>query len=495
MNVDRYGASLFRHRGASSAVPSSRPAPTVPGSRQRSASLGDDRKAAMRHELLDEPQEFRGPGSHRSLTEDDPDTGGSDYEDCGESDDLMPPHLSERLAAAEGILRRPPTGIDTEVPLLIDSMSTIATPAGTPWGPVRAHTPEATMSVSDRKHSKTGDDALALLFTRNRLKLDTRSPPIWCNEKHQVGDLEPLAKGNYSSTYAVQYRRDGGGLFNAVFKPVIVSHEAGTRGPGSAEGLGIPYGDPQYVKRNLATCAIAKKLGFDVVPETYVGVAKVDGERRPGIVMERAKGASAKDVHDTDVSKFDDPKVAREIIKLQLLDHLTGQTDRHHNNYFIHQEGSAVRVTGIDNDLCFGKFPTDPNGIASDSKHSCVFVGRRMPPVLDSHMAAAIEGIELRDLDDILGKQFTSEEVSAAKSRLTGMKAHVQALRDATPSGIVDPEDWASHMDKLDVGNSYVGRDRIVTVTAADSGVAMVLDQPAETDLLTRSPPAKTSPE
>ena len=48
----------------------------------------------------------------------------------------------------------------------------------------------------------------------------------------------------------------------------------------------------------------------------------------------------------------------RELTKLQLLDQLTGQGDRHRGNYFVDIQGSGnkvtVKVTGIDNDLCFG---------------------------------------------------------------------------------------------------------------------------------------------
>lgn len=97
-------------------------------------------------------------------------------------------------------------------------------------------------------------------------------------------------------------------------------------------------------------------------------VALIDTWRDPsvsnvglGLIMERARGKPA--LH-TDVDTLGRADVCAQVMKLQLLDHLTGQTDRNHENYFIDiGPDGQVKVTGIDNDQCFGQKLTDPAGI------------------------------------------------------------------------------------------------------------------------------------
>ncbi|MBK8964127.1 MAG: hypothetical protein IPM75_13870 [Candidatus Competibacteraceae bacterium] len=87
-------------------------------------------------------------------------------------------------------------------------------------------------------------------------------------------------------------------------------------------------------------------------------------EEKLGIVMEMAQGKSGK---KTEKELFNDPVVRRELTKLQWLDSLTGQVDRHSENYFIETDadGRGKRVIGIDNDLSFGHKIEDPNHISS----------------------------------------------------------------------------------------------------------------------------------
>jgi hypothetical protein len=100
-----------------------------------------------------------------------------------------------------------------------------------------------------------------------------------------------------------------------------------------------------------------------------------------GLLMERAAGKTA---FETDKSILGRPDVASEVTKLQLLDHLTGQGDRHRSNYFVAIDANKrAKVTGIDNDQCFGEKATDSEDIRfARSSQEQGFRVTLMPPFL-----------------------------------------------------------------------------------------------------------------
>lgn len=138
-------------------------------------------------------------------------------------------------------------------------------------------------------------------------------------------------------------------------------------------------------KLNLATMKTAKAFGLDdVVVKTTVGVH--DGQS--GIFMEKAQGVSAKKFAlDTSPSSADSTeyslgdiknmmkapvgseerskgeKISAELMRkttrLEWLDILSGQGDRHNDNFFVHVgKDGKVDVKGIDNDSCFSMHRT-----------------------------------------------------------------------------------------------------------------------------------------
>ncbi|GKS94963.1 hypothetical protein [Acidovorax sp. SUPP2825] len=217
--------------------------------------------------------------------------------------------------------------------------------------------------------------------------------------------------------------------------------------------------------RNIATLAYARKLGLDVIVDTQL--ALIDTRQAPsvsnlqlGLVMERAPGKPA--LH-TDVQTLDRADVCAEVTKLQLLDHLTGQTDRYHENYFIDigPDGRA-KVTGIDNDQCFGQKLTDPAGIrpGADGTAQARFRGVGLPPVVDTDMERSIQALTEGDIRSMLGDKLNEAEISAAIQRHQGVKAHIAQLRDI--GRVIDPGHWGEPGVKelLTEHNSYIGRER-----------------------------------
>jgi len=279
------------------------------------------------------------------------------------------------------------------------------------------------------------------------------------------GPMKQLGSGAFNTVFSAKYHTSEG-LFKGVFKPLKAPDQTRTNEVETgwvASRTGIDPYNPQIAMRNIATTDVAKMLGFNVVPRTEIGsrTPPPPPDNQPpqlGLVMSMAQGSPGAKTH---FSVFTNPDVRREVTKLQLLDHLVGQGDRHSNNYFINVDSNGkVTVTGIDNDQCFGKDLHDPNGIAQGTSHlNKGFRGTRMPPVIDTEMAKAFEDMKPEDLEASLRGKLTTAEIAAAKDRLTGIKAHIKDLRDK--GMIIDPDAWGSDKvsNALNKSNSYVGRD------------------------------------
>ena len=193
-------------------------------------------------------------------------------------------------------------------------------------------------------------------------------------ENVAVGDIKPLGGkkstgcGAMNEVYMVEVK-SGDKVSSGVFKPEI------SGAPGlmySAVGLLAKYGlDQQMVSLNVATQKAAGLIGC---PNVVVDSKAAFYDGKYGLLMEKAEGKSAWHATETDGYKLlkerleasassDDRKKAigqadslfRQATDLQWLDRLTGQADRHADNYFVHldsETGECV-LKGIDNDQSF----------------------------------------------------------------------------------------------------------------------------------------------
>lgn len=177
-----------------------------------------------------------------------------------------------------------------------------------------------------------------------------------------------FGSGNAGSTYLVTTKNGQ----EYVFKPEL----EGRIGLGHLSlAQGVAYTDLQTTAQlNLATQDVAKMIGCDDVIVKY-SVGNHNGQF--GIFMEKATGASGGDCANrrnvtsgnalapSDVAKnITDPRargvargqLAKKLNKLQWLDIITGQEDRHWGNYFVNidKDTHEVTVKGIDNDASFG---------------------------------------------------------------------------------------------------------------------------------------------
>ncbi len=284
--------------------------------------------------------------------------------------------------------------------------------------------------------------------------------------------------------------------YNRVFKPAMEAR-VGLDKVLSAKLSG--YSDTQnIIQTNVGAGYMAEKIGAkNVISVSRFGV--VNGV--PGILMDQAKGIDASECPRKYASKFaklsaDKQNIVRgnlmrELNRLQWADILSGQVDRHYQNYLIdiNFDTLDVNVTGIDNDACCGKnmvgmraLRISVNGFEALSEgqtnvtqgitkqmegdppkvtgYICDMpkmdpamrskllgeIGAHamcLPTVIDTETARHIESIDLdtyaNDLREILQDE---KSIQAAVSRLKDAKAYVSQL--AAEGKVIDADAWGN---------------------------------------------------
>ena len=280
-----------------------------------------------------------------------------------------------------------------------------------------------------------------------------------------------FGRGGFNTVYEVEHD-DGKRRIFKPLSPPDLTRKKWVESGWTAFRTGIDLYDPEIAVRNLSTCRLAEELGFDVVVQTELGLHTLPNATQPqlGLVMEVAPGNAARTI-PSGVEVFKNPDVRREITKLQLLDCLTAQGDRHGGNYFIDvRPDGSVRVAGIDNDQCLGTKIHDPavvrRGLRNQPDRG--FRGCGLPPVIDTDMARALEDLIPDRVDYLIGDKVGRKEVHATLQRLSAIKDHIAHLRQE--GRIIKPDDWAGAIVDAHTNftNCYFQRDQ-----AINSGIAM----------------------
>lgn len=325
-----------------------------------------------------------------------------------------------------------------------------------------------------------------------------------------VGPLSVLGSGATATVYKGQFQLANGQQFQGVFKA-----EAPPKVPPPASlFIGIDKDMPNYALRSVATFKLDQKLGFGLVPPTelvlhegklgtVMGMAQgksplVDGDwtyplspqelqvvrNNPGALKQLAAHYGWKEMRlendqvrvvnshqqpnvdennkmymetvkqdtvlDIDMT---DPVLRMELTRLQWLDALTGQVDRHGHNYFVNKGlDGHLHVTAIDNDLSFGKntvhadqvnnAPTRESGARRPDPGGMALKGGKLPQVVDRQTYTALMHLTNQDLQAELGGLLTPEEVQATESRLNDIQLHLAHLA-RTGRVVDDVQDWS----------------------------------------------------
>lgn len=159
---------------------------------------------------------------------------------------------------------------------------------------------------------------------------------------------------------------------------------------------------------------------------------------------------------------------AEGLLKLQIKDWITGECDRHPENYFIDDDG---KVTGIDEDCSFGvnAVPEDVDDVRSQSALKGFIPNNaslmlRLPPVITADIKAAVNNLYQNkdELRTTLKAHISEKEIDATISRLEKLHKHINNEFDCrvvnSSEELLSPDAQKS----VDTNNSYWARELVV---------------------------------
>lgn len=332
---------------------------------------------------------------------------------------------------------------------------------------------------------------------------------------------------------------------NEVFKVNYKGKHA--FGDGETSGYFKPDGDMAPAKNAVAASRLASGMGWgDLIPETRYGTHDVTshtGEKKKkltGAVSKAATGeATMSPVFDTlntvytgsgndttkvkngqafDLSGFEmndldmsRPETQKQLNQLQWFDALIGNQDRHGANILI--DPATGKVTGIDNDLAFGRGEktTDWQGKdASDtykSGRTTKFLG--LPSQIDEETANKLLGLDNDTVASLInpeggpGEKLSDEELQQVYDRLALIQSEVQAKVDS--GSLVDAWDDTTYQDALseqtgqnhwgdEISRSYVQRHAKSMEKASDTSNPDWWVKGRRTETTTPAPAAVLAP-
>ncbi|MEY2403817.1 MAG: hypothetical protein QOD38_1368, partial [Acidimicrobiaceae bacterium] len=124
---------------------------------------------------------------------------------------------------------------------------------------------------------------------------------------------------------------------------------------------------------------------------------------------------------------LDDPVLQRAMNKLQILDAICGQLDRHAGNWYIDADektGKVKGVTGIDLDMAFGSEMEDTG--EKDSGYAQNFIG--MPDMVDEEFAQRIMLVKPDDIRNTLKGLLSEKEIESTVKRFTSVRSKIEEV-------------------------------------------------------------------
>ncbi len=284
------------------------------------------------------------------------------------------------------------------------------------------------------------------------------------NEDANITGERQLGAGAAGTVYELT-RSDG---VKVVFKGET---ESRTGLANLAVGSGHSYDIGQEtVNLNIAAKNAAKALGMgDLIVDYSVGTHKGVF----GFYMEKAKGMTACSfVHGNSSSSPDagmsaaDLKrlpssdrqkvkagIMRELNRLQWLDLVTGQADRHWNNYFIHVDRETLKVTvkGIDNDAGYSQYRTGAMKFEFDAKKSkdVRILLNELAQKIDSRNAKAEYERLLKDPGITVGEKglITIDTTKIANKAMVKAFADITGMQTLAIPDKIDRETYQTLVD------------------------------------------------
>lgn len=212
-----------------------------------------------------------------------------------------------------------------------------------------------------------------------------------------------------------------------------------------SERAGIDPNDTRTSNREVASYRLDQLLGADIIARTEFAIS-ARGKGAVGSVQQGAGGASIGALGKSKQLDLNDPRLARNLSRLQLLDAIALQADRNLGNMYF--DTATGQIYGIDNDMAFGT--VDKVGPVKEFPGLAQYFDREM--ALKVIALAGDPTLVRAALADIVGPA----EMTALLARLTKLATHLQDL-DAKGQ-LLQPNEWAGAMAQVQADRkSYLG--------------------------------------
>ena len=292
------------------------------------------------------------------------------------------------------------------------------------------------------------------------------------NEDSNIESSRLLGAGAAGTVYLLR-RRDGA---EVVFKGEM---ESRTGLNTICAGKGAAYRKAQKaVNLNIASKCAADALGCG---ELIVNYKAGTHNGVFGFFMDKAKGRSAQAVVDKGGPKTGDAgltgseiaslppaerskvkgEIMRQLNRLQWLDIVTGQMDRHSENYFIHVDRAThkVTVTGIDNDACFSKYLTGVGTFTLDKERGKRFQSLLVKVLKDAGVRKADDVAKrLVDADPSITRQGDRITVNTSKVTNRAILAAMKELTGVQSTALPDRIDRELYTRLMELKNNPAAR-------------------------------------
>lgn len=192
--------------------------------------------------------------------------------------------------------------------------------------------------------------------------------------------------------------------------------------------------------RNLATNDVASLLGSKVIVKSnlilYGDKLGLLMDVAPGSTLWRSSTLMGK------ITKEMLPELHRQLNELEWCDMLCGQTDRNGSNVMMEVSPQGVRITGIDNDLSFGKESKSLGGMQSGG----AFRSGGKPKLIGQAVYDKLIGLDFdKDVFPLLQGRLIEEEIESTRNRLKELQEHAKSLH---PDYVVEKwEEWKIELE------------------------------------------------
>jgi hypothetical protein len=292
----------------------------------------------------------------------------------------------------------------------------------------------------------------------------------WDNDKFKynparITPLEKLEGGKAGTTLAVTVAPTGA---KKVFKPEPTGYGFNLDEPKDPRKVPDVPGEmnvdligSRLSGRAVASYKVDKALGCQVLARTRFAAATIkDGQALFGTLQDWTGGTSLNKLLSDDnqkqmlLEKYKNPEILKQLQHLQLVDYVTGQTDRHADNIHLTPDN---KILGIDHDFSFGTglLGTAPNFPAIKSTKN-----KGLPKFIDADLKNKILSMEPESLLGAIRPYLSTVECECTGKRFTALQTN---LKEGKIKEVVD---WQKDVSSADI-ESLIGKQSYLYEQAA----------------------------